>query len=1768
MVVQTNRPFGRVVAIGATAAMACASLVAAPIMAQAQSNAQVSAKKDVQVIAFQQTWNTIAKECAETYGPEGVGYVEVSPPQESIQGTQWWTSYQPVSYKLDSKLGTEAEFANMIKQCSAAGVNVIADVVLNQTTGSDVAKGEQAGVAGSKYNGSTGDYPGFATKQYPDGITAADFHSCDKNISNYTNQQEVQECRLSSMWDFNSENEKVQDIQSDYLVKLWNLGVRGFRMDAVKHIHTDSMKAIKEKFAKKIGQNANDIYWIQEVIGNSSEAAGIQPGNYVQNGTVTEFGFKSEMNQYFKDKVAKLKGLNERLSKDLASKDANVFVTNWDTARNQGAFTYKDGAKYQLANAFMLAYDYGTPRLLSDYKWDDGHNDDGAPGATVASVPDVDMNKECSTNNSAWNCEQRWTSTRGMIAFHNYVGDAEVTDWQDDGGDNIAFSRDDRGFIAINNGKKEKDVTYTTSLADGEYCDVYATMDCSKTVTVKGGKVETKVPARSAIALYAGATKASHPAASTATDPSDPDVSKIDDEVTATDKTITIYYKPADSTWKTPKVHYGLGDDWNQPEADRTLDEQGYYRATIDTKGKKIDFVFHDADTDQWENPDGGGNYHANAGIIQVGVAGQELSIGNPESVGQKTRLVVHYKPAKADDQRGVYVWGTSTDGTDITATNHPFTGTDCWGKVATLDFDGEFTDFGFIITTEDWNKYGGDRKATVNKTGTAEVWIDGTKNEDKGESTTVETLDSAPADYNCKADTVNVTVHYYRDDGLYYNAKDTKVTVPQWDIWTWSSNWNGGNATFDSHDDWGEVAKYSVPNYTYSNADGNSDIGMLRRYGSDAWASKDPDDANHMIPSDALVFDADGNASAEVWLVGGDPTVYSSRPSLKIALKSAEISDFKELTARLSKKPADGAITKAMVAVKDADGNKVDVEDVTVNKSTVKIKTAKKLAVTGKYTIEIEGMGSQTAIAGALVRTDAFDKAYAYDGDDLGATFKEARTGFKVWAPTATKVELVIYKSTDPNAEVDKTIDMTGEDKGVWSATVKKLASGTAYSYKLTFADGTVNTSSDPYATAAVANGERSVVLSKEDMGSAGKRMPAFGKTTDATIAEMNIRDFSINPNSGISADKQGKYLGVVESGTKTKEGATSGLDYLKQLGISHVQIMPMYDYGFVDETGDLSYNANGAQNWGYDPENYNVPEGSYSSNPSNPSSRVAEMKQMVKELHKNDIRVIMDVVYNHVYNAANHSFNKTVPGYYFRYDANGSLVNNSGCGNDTASERKMMRKYIVDSVTYWAKNYNVDGFRFDLMGLIDTETMKEVRAALDKIDPSIIILGEGWDMNTTMDKSKMTIQPNAYQVASDGKNNGIAFFNDSIRDGLKGSVFDSADTGFVFDSADTGFVSGKAGQEKLIAHNALGCQYDAEAETTCWNGNAQDHYADAGQVVNYAEIHDNLTLYDKLKASVPTDDEATTVARAKLADSVVYLSEGIPAIQLGQEFLRTKGGNGNSYNAGDAANAIDWNRAAQYADSVDYVKGLIKLRKQIKALRLTNYDDINDSVTMLKSDEGVVAYQAKDSSGTYMVIFNANNEPAAVEGIGAGKYNVLAGDGTVYDENAKDAFVRKGSTYTAGALSATVLKVASADDVVPVINGMTESTTITVGSKFDSMAGVTADDSIDGDLTDGIKVEGTVDAGKVGDYKLVYSVSNSRGKTTTFTRTVHVQKKVVVPTAEANAASGKKNENASRAQSPATGSNVMGLALAIAALVIAAGALIVSHRKEVSNR
>ena len=1657
----------KVVGIGAALAMLVGGgAVIAPLAAQASvtSDAQTqsgstSSSKDVQVIAFQQTWNTIAKECTSTYGPEGVGYVEVSPPQESIQGTSWWTSYQPVSYTLNSKLGTSKEFASMVTTCKAAGVGIIADVVLNQTTGASSTSETKTGVAGTKYNAATGSYPGFtgSNNKYSSGLSSSDFHSCTSSISDYTNQTEVQECRLSGMWDLDSSSEKVRDIQSDYLAELYNMGVSGFRIDAAKHINTDDLKAIKEQMAKKVGKSADDIYWIQETIGNSSEASGIQPSNYTQNGEVTEFGFASEMNQKFKGKISQLKGLSSRL---ISSDSANAFVANWDTERNEGSLTYKDGARYQLANAFLLSYGYGTPRLLSDYKFD--KSDDGAPGATDTSVPDVDMSTACSTNTSNWNCEQRWTSTRGLIAFHNYVGKAALTDWQDDGDNNIAFSRGDKGFIAINNDTESKDVTYTTTLADGVYCNVYSTLDCSQTVTVKDGKVSTPIAKRSAIAIYAGATKSSHTESSVTTDPSDPTLDEKADTVVADDTTLTVYYKPTNN-WSTVYMHYGVGSTWTTAPGVKMSgpDSSGYYSLTIDTSGEAVQLTFNDGSGD-WDS-NSGKNYSVAAGVNIVGVTDGTVTSGNPETLSAQTRLVVHYRAASNDTGRGVYFWGSnSSTGDSLDGRYMSFTGTDCWGKVLDTTVDGSFSSLGLIITTEGWDKYGGDRTVTVGDDGTAEVWIDGQSS--TGDTTTLATK---PDDYSCKATTVNLTVHYYRSDGTFFYSSATDTTVPQWDLWMWTSSMSGFRVAMTGHDAWGAVATKTLTDSTEV-----SSIGLLRRYGKDSWTTKDPDDSNHFVPTSAIVPDANGTANVEVWLVQGDSTVYTARPATGAAVKSAEISKFTELTAKLSKSVTTADI-KDKVTVTDSSGKTVNVKSVKASGTAVTITTADELSVAGKYTVAVEGFGSADAIAGAVVRTDAFDTKYAYDGDNLGATWNNGSPSFKVWAPTATGVELVVYKSAgSADAAEYYTSPMTRSTKGVWSVSLDNLDTnnaaykqGLAYTYRLTFADGMVNNSADPYATAAVVNGGRSVVLptSATTVTGSTTRMASFGNASDASIAEMNIRDFSIAKNSGISASKKGKYLGVVQSGTTTTKGAVSGLDYLKKLGVSHVQIMPMYDYGSTDETSDSSYDAKKSdgsyqQNWGYDPVNYNVPEGSYSSDASNPSTRIVEAKEMVKGLHKSGLRVIMDVVYNHVYNVDSSSFNLTVPGYYFRYDSSGKLTNNSGCGNDTASERAMMRKYIVNSVTYWAKNYNIDGFRFDLMGLIDTTTMKEVRAALNKIDPSIIIVGEGWDMNTTMAKSEMSTQPNAYTFASNS-DNGISFFNDSLRDAAKGSVF--SDT-------DTGFVSGKQGIAALVANNLLGCSNSSGTASTalCTNGTTNVKYGNAGQVVQYVEAHDNMTLYDKLRASVPTDDDATTVKRAKLADSMVLLSNGLPFFQLGQEFLRTKGGDGNSYNSGDSVNAIDWDRTETYSTSVNYVRGLLALRKSIPALRTSSYATIAKNTKVLSESGSVVAYQVTDTSDsknpkTYVLIFNAQDSTTSTKAgslassnaqtvsLNNGTYKVLVADGEVSTEAKASEVTVSDGTYTPADLSATVLElVTTSNDGGSSDNGSNSGTGTNGGS------------------------------------------------------------------------------------------------------------------------
>ena len=608
------------------------------------------------------------------------------------------------------------------------------------------------------------------------------------------------------------------------------------------------------------------------------------------------------------------------------------------------------------------------------------------------------------------------------------------------------------------------------------------------------------------------------------------------------------------------------------------------------------------------------------------------------------------------------------------------------------------------------------------------------------------------------------------------------------------------------------------------------------------------------------------------------------------------------------------------------------------------------------------------------FVRSNDFDNYFSYDGE-LGALYEKEGTLLRVWTPTAKSVEVWIYADDSFKGPSTK-IEMVQKPKGIFEAYLPGDQHGTIYVYKILFLNNRESISVDPYARATTVNGTKSVIadLNRTNPDGWGERLPAFGLPEEAIIYELHIRDFSISETSGIV--NKGKFLGLTEKNTQNASGRKTGLDYLIDLGITHIQILPMFDYATVDEANltEPQYN------WGYDPLNYNVPEGSYSTDPFDPFNRIFELKQMIRTLHDNGLRVIMDVVYNHVYDPKDQALERTVPGYFYRYNADGSLANGTGVGNDTASERHMMRKYIIDSVKYWAKEYHLDGFRFDLMGIHDSVTMNAIREALDKIDPSIIIIGEGWEMSTPLPEDLKASQRNAQAMPR------IAHFNDSIRIALKGSDFG--------DEKDRGFISGKNYLEDLLLRNIKGAMHLS----------SHSSYVDPEQVIQYVEAHDNLTLYDKLLRSNPDDSEEVRIKRHTLATSIVLLSQGVPFIHGGQEFLRTKAGVANSYQSPDEINQFEWERVTTFQESVAYVKGLIALRKSEYLFRLHTHEEIDTHFTMLSENFNIVAFSLTNSEKKYIVIFNGNRSDVIFR-IQKGKYAILVEDNQVFLESMPEA-------------------------------------------------------------------------------------------------------------------------------------------------------------------
>ena len=587
---------------------------------------------------------------------------------------------------------------------------------------------------------------------------------------------------------------------------------------------------------------------------------------------------------------------------------------------------------------------------------------------------------------------------------------------------------------------------------------------------------------------------------------------------------------------------------------------------------------------------------------------------------------------------------------------------------------------------------------------------------------------------------------------------------------------------------------------------------------------------------------------------------------------------------------------------------------------------------------------------------TPDFEATYTYRGNDLGAVWSKDKTCFRLWAPTASAVSINLYRSGEPvSQDLISNVPMQRDVKGTWVAKCAGDLNGVYYTYLVNHGGETVEVC-DPYARTTGVNGYRAMIIDLASTNPEGwnqDRNPnADLAVTDIVIYELHVRDISVDASSGIR--QKGKYLGVVESGCKTPGGIPTGIDHIKDLGITHLHLLPVYDYGSVDE----SHLERNQFNWGYDPVNFNVPEGSYSSDPHNGAVRVKELKQMIKTLHDNGISAVMDVVYNHVYEAKDFCFNKIVPDYFSR-TRNGIYSNGSGCGNDTASERSMVRKYIVDSVCYWADEYHFDGFRFDLVGLLDVDTINEIVSEVHKRHPSVIFYGEGWSLDTVTTRDCILATQNSSHLTP-----GFAYFNDTIRDSLRGSVF--------FHDA-LGYITGATGMTSKLE--------------ACFRGLPQ-WCNDPKQTVNYVSCHDNNTLMDRIALATPGISFEDHVRMNKLAAVFYMTAQGIPFLQAGEEMLRSKpdGMGGyveNSYCSSDEINSIKWDLLEQdiYRDTYEYYKGLITLRKAHPMLRMTSaYDILSNLVPVHCDHPQVVAFRlsgdAAQEKGTEMlIIFSAAN-------------------------------------------------------------------------------------------------------------------------------------------------------------------------------------------------
>ncbi len=618
------------------------------------------------------------------------------------------------------------------------------------------------------------------------------------------------------------------------------------------------------------------------------------------------------------------------------------------------------------------------------------------------------------------------------------------------------------------------------------------------------------------------------------------------------------------------------------------------------------------------------------------------------------------------------------------------------------------------------------------------------------------------------------------------------------------------------------------------------------------------------------------------------------------------------------------------------------------------------------------------------------------YEGNDLGVHYTPEKTSFRVWAPPADAITLKIYDQGH-EGELLETHSMKKDVQGTWLFELEGDWKDKYYTYQAKI-DGTLKLEvPDPYARAVGVNGNRGMIVDLASTNPEGwneDNRPELESFADMVIWEIHMRDFSIHPSSGI--ENRGKYLAFTETGTRSPEGHKTGVDHLVELGITHVHLLPVYDFYTIDETrlDEPQFN------WGYDPKNYNVPQGSYATDPYDGNVRIREFKKMVQSLHENGIRVIMDVVYNHMYDAGTSPFENLVPGYYFRMNQDGTYSDGSACGNETASERAMMRKFMIESVKYWAQEYRIDGFRFDLMGLHDIETMNLIREELHDIDPDIFLYGEGWTAaDTPLPEEDRAVKAHAARL------NGIAVFSDDIRDAIRGPWHENE---------APGFMAGEKGLEESIRFGVVASTKHPEVDYTQVNYSDAPYADNPLQTITYVTCHDNPCLWDKIVDTCTDCTKEEKLDLQKFANAIVLTSQGVPLLHAGEEIVRTKFGEHNSYNLPDSINQLVWHNKDTYRDVFDYYKDLITLRKNHPAFRMPTTQMVQEHLRFFDLAQPLlVGFHIHENANNdpwkdILVFYNANDHEVQVDlprgdwVIVATKYSIQESGSTVegYDQ------------------------------------------------------------------------------------------------------------------------------------------------------------------------